>query len=143
MSWAAESKNIFKIDKPQDWWCRVSGLASAHTTLRIDVIRLQKEQAPHFSEIMYLEFRKVAYFSGWLTWANADFRRAIDEEKARLIRNVSLTRVDLSDDELIHSSEFGILTLFVADGGEGKQTQILANAARLLDKKNNTLLEVG
>src|SRR5438552_1790672 len=101
------SDNIFKIDNPSECWCRVSSLVSAHTTMRIDVIPMHQETIPSFGDNMYLEFRKVKYFSGWLGWVGADFRRAGDEEKATFIRSVSATNSDLSDEELIYSQDFG------------------------------------
>lgn len=143
MSVDSTSRNIFKINNPQRWWCRVSSLASAHSTMRIDVVHLKEENKADFSEILYLEFRKVAYFSGWLTWINAGFRRAEGAEKASFLRSIIDTREDFPDEQFISSSEFGTLTLFVAEGNQGKRTYIFANAARLSDSSNNTLFEVG
>jgi hypothetical protein len=65
MNSSTSTDNIFKIDNPNEWWCRVNSLTSAHSTMRIDVIR--KDTTPHFSEVLPIELRKVAYFSGWMT----------------------------------------------------------------------------
>lgn len=145
MSLSANS-NIFNLDHPTEFWCRVSSLVSAHTTMRIDIIPAKQDTIPLFGENMYLEFRKVQYFSGWLGWMGANFRQADVKEKAQFIRKVSHLGKDyetLPDSELVLVSEFATFTLFIVESRTGLLTYILANAGRLVDKNNQTILEVG
>jgi hypothetical protein len=80
--------NVFQIYEPEKWWCSVSGLSSAHTVLRIDVIRRTEDSHSYFDEVIFLEFRKVAYYSGWMTWVGANFRLASEEEKLHFVRSL-------------------------------------------------------
>jgi hypothetical protein len=131
MKLIATPENIFGIPNPTEWWCRVSHLASVHTTMRVDVI--QQNQITPFGEMLHLDFSKVQYFSGWMIWTGANFRLASDEEKLAFVAsNVSEENVQF----------FDLSRLYIADAKDGKVVQIVANAARCVDKDNNTLLEV-
>ena len=137
------SDNVFQIDSPEQWWCRISSLASAHTVMRIDVIKLRdNDRVSDFSEVFPLEFRKVAYFSGWMTWVGADFRIAAEVDKLRFLRSVQSVDPPVSDEQLSASYEFRDLQLFTVQATEGIQIRILANAACRLDKHNKLIIGV-
>jgi hypothetical protein len=136
--------NVFGIEAPHKWWCRVSGLSSAHTTLHIDVIRLQDNKStPPFSEVFFLSFRKVAFFSGWMTWIGANFRISNMDEKLEFVQNQLLGRGIVNSEQLRMDIDIGIdlLRLYSLESADGKQIRILANGAAKMDKDNNILLE--
>ncbi len=124
---------IFQISNPHSYWCRVSHLASAHSTMQVDVFRFNSK---FVDRAFVLYFRKVEFFAGWLTWIGADFRLATDDEKLEFIRSNATN--EPNDDELL----VGTVGLFVCIGEQGKNVRILANGAGIADSNDNLLVEI-
>ncbi len=126
--------NIFKLPDPDNWYCKVISYPYAMTNLKI--------QADHpDGSVLFLEFRNIVYFSGWLSWKGIRFRVTEDEELLQFVRTTTSHFDALTSRELLSPSKLGVFKLFVGQGSENTSIRLIANAARSLDRAGQILVE--
>jgi hypothetical protein len=123
------AENIFNINAPSEWTCRVRGLANAHSVLYIDIIH----KLQGYDNVLTVTFRKVLYYSGWLSWEGANFIIFPENDKKTLMENSTMNGYeDFHDD----------YTLFGIKFEDGKDIRILANAGAIFDKDQNSGIKI-
>lgn len=70
-------ENVFKLEDPDAWYCRVERFVSGHGMLDIELTNRNTQ------EHLYIGFRKVSYLlSGPMRWQGANFRAFDLDDKA-------------------------------------------------------------
>jgi hypothetical protein len=103
-----EKENIFGVNKPDEWHCRMVGYATLHNTMAIIAKHPNKELEPFL-----VTFRHVTYFSGTTNWVGANFCRAEMRELLNLWRIINTKIQALSDEELEYKFDQSALGLYV------------------------------
>ena len=125
-----KEENIFQIDKPDEWHCSVERFSNSQNMLRIELQNIERK-----TQQMYLIFRKVRYFTGWMSWIGANFTAGSDNECYALLNKGILEHKQL--DRKVY--RFSNLTLFQVHGVQGKHIQIIANAGGLENADGNMI----
>ena len=122
--------NVFRIVEPDNWICTIDSFSSTHNILSVEL-----KNATNKSKRLYLRFRKVRYFTGWMNWIGANFGVGSDDECYQLL-NKGIAEEHHLDEE---AYRFSNLRLFQVHGNDGKQIQIIANAGGCYYPDGNVL----
>jgi len=130
-------KNAFNISNPSEWYCTVLHLQKGDTnTLKIKLSHQSSSDSP-----LYIEFRRVIFYSGWLSWKGADFKIPSEEDYLDFV--LSRTRAyDIKQrQELLQPSELGNFRLLTCLGNDETTIHIICNAAWSLNSNGKILAE--
>lgn len=129
--------NIFNLPHPEQWWCKVESYTQTHGVLRLNMIRSNDDPNQPFSEILRVEFRKVVYFSGWLSWQGANLNVMSDEFK-----NQFLQRHNGSANSQTDTMLYDAYSLFEFEMNSDAKIHLLANAVRSVSEENKTAIQI-
>jgi hypothetical protein len=128
-------ENIFKVVDPDEWYCKVINFPYEQTNLRIEA------RHPD-NKVMFIVFRNVVYFSGWMSWKGLSFRIAEQQEFLQFVHFNTSSYQGISDEELLSPYKLGIFQLFVGTGDKNVQIKLIANTAWSQDHSGQTLTEI-
>jgi hypothetical protein len=85
-------KNIFNLDKPEEYKCRLMNLTYSHPTLRVLV---------SYQAIMYIDFWGLHYLNAPLEWQGADFELVGETEAFEILKNAYPKTSDMITERLL------------------------------------------
>ena len=85
-------KNIFNLDKPEEYKCRLMNLTYSHPTLRVLVSH---------QTIMYVDFWGLHYINAPLAWQGANFELLEDTEAFEILKTANPKDTDMMIERLL------------------------------------------
>lgn len=125
-----QSQNIFKITHPDNWICSAQHFSNGHNILKLELKSVKEK-----SRRLYLRFRKVRYFTGWMNWTGANFHVGSDDDCYTLLNQTVCPEYQITREVY----KFSNLRLFQVKGVDGKHIQIIENAVGCEDVDGNIL----
>ena len=116
--------NLLEVENPDEYGCHVENYVSGHSRLAVYVRHDTK------NEKFYVDFDRVACFSGALRWHGAVLRLGSDEEYLQFMRQMRpLSK--RTDDDLINP--MWLLHIYVFEGEDGP-VKLIAGRHEIVDR---------
>jgi len=129
------AKNVFDIDNPDDYSCKVAFYVLSHQQLYLSVGKINSINGT--IEWFYIAFSGVVYFEGPTTWSSANFTISSRDDKQQLVNQIEGLREVVEESDDIVLNLYSLYTIAsTKDYEPDVKVKILAQSANLISEED-------